>query len=221
MECSAEHCNLGPQRRVRKKLRDIDKLKEKVMGSSRGLLTGKGRFFFPGLCNSHLQKDGHMGQKAWCYEVSEMQSQHFFGFHLTVKQGSFHRPHNGLTMTWGLSGEPLQEYHSELNIVIICPDCMCEWRTPSIWYGTWNMGPQRWFYLQYGNCWFQKWIGEALSSTCWWGQMHWSQEDSELDSAKQMKTANSWQVLALGCLFNQSIVQTSPSVNLGEKPRPK
>ena len=126
MECSAEHCNLGPQRRVRKKLRDIDKLKEKVMGSSRGLLTGKGRFFFPGLCNSHLQKDGHMGQKAWCYEVSEMQSQHFFGFHLTVKQGSFHRPHNGLTMTWGLSGEPLQEYHSELNIVIICPDCMCE-----------------------------------------------------------------------------------------------
>ena len=88
---SAEPCNLGPslRRASRKKLRDIDKLKEKVMGFLR-VADWEGLFFevlFSVFCNSHLQKDGHMG---------------------------FRQPHLiGFTMTWGFSWFLTREPHAK------------------------------------------------------------------------------------------------------------
>ena len=84
-------------------------------GQAEGCWPGRAAFFFPGLCNSHLQKGRSHGSKSmvlWGFGDAKSA----FLWVPFDRQGSFHRPHNdltSLTMTWGLSGEPLQEYHSE------------------------------------------------------------------------------------------------------------
>ena len=55
--------NLGPQRFCQEETKRYRQVEGEGHGVKLRVADREGPFFFlPGLCNSHLQKDGHMGQ---------------------------------------------------------------------------------------------------------------------------------------------------------------